>query len=129
MNITLIVDFFATVLKDIQMERSKVRPADTGRALFVSRFLMEYLLILRKKALARATADVESLPGGAEPPMVTVDAELPLTLAAQMVDMMTVRWVSARMKMAIDETPISWNELQASINCFTQIVSLRLAIF
>lgn len=41
--------FFASVLKDIRMERSKVRDADNLRALFLSRFFLEFFMAMRVK--------------------------------------------------------------------------------
>ncbi len=43
------IAFFSSVLKDIRMSRSKVRETDNLRALFLSRFFMEYFLLLRVK--------------------------------------------------------------------------------
>jgi replication fork protection complex subunit Tof1/Swi1 len=81
-----------------------VRPADTIRVLFVSRFLMEYLLELRRKA---------NKP----------DRDLPLSLVAEMTEFATIRWVVARIRMSMDDTPIAFTELQSGVDCFTQVVS------
>jgi superfamily II helicase len=47
------LDFFSSILKDIRMERQKVREADNVRALFLSTFFIEFFLCSRARALAR----------------------------------------------------------------------------
>lgn len=124
-------DFIASVLKDIRMERSKVRPADTIRALFVAAYSMEYLILLRKKALPKAEAEALKAvkdgnpPAEVEPASVKVDRELPLGWTIEMANLDSVRWVVSRMKISMDNKPVAWTELQASIDCFTYIVSFR----
>jgi replication fork protection complex subunit Tof1/Swi1 len=129
--------FFRSVIKDIRMERSKVRPSDNIRTLFVSSTLVEYLLILRGKAQTRLEASAKkerssraerSSQQKAEERKeikAKVDAEVPLGWAAEMVDIDALKWVTARMRIAFDDSPPAWTELQASIDCFTQIVSSR----
>ncbi len=129
--------FFRSVIKDIRMERSKVRPSDNIRTLFVSSTLVEYLLILRGKAQTRLEASAKkerssraerSSQQKAEERKeikAKVDAEVPLGWAAEMVDLDALKWVTARMRIAFDDSPPAWTELQASIDCFTQIVSHR----
>ncbi|TXT09069.1 hypothetical protein VHUM_02543 [Vanrija humicola] len=41
-----------------------------------------------------------------------------------MAELDTVRWVASRMKTTMDDHPPAWTELEASINCFTQILLL-----
>lgn len=112
------------------MERSKVRPADTIRALFVAAYSMEYLILLRKKALPKAEAEALKAvkdgkpPAEVEPASVKVDRELPLGWTIEMANLDSVRWVVSRMKTSMDNKPVAWTELQASIDCFTYIVSL-----
>lgn len=90
-----------------------MRPADTIRVLFVSRFLMEYLLELRRKA---------NKPDNPES-MAQIDRDLPLSLVAEMTEFATIRWVVARIRMSMDDTPIAFTELQSGVDCFTQVVS------
>lgn len=129
----LMSDFIASVLKDIRMERSKVRPADTIRALFVAAYSMEYLILLRRKEFPKAEAEaLKAVKDGVpvaevEPASVKVDRELPLGWTIEMANLDSVRWVVSRMKTSMDNKPIAWTELQASIDCFTYIVSLRVA--
>ncbi len=49
--------FFESILKDIRMSRSKIRDTDNLRTLYLTRFFVEYFLLLRTKALA--VADIE----------------------------------------------------------------------
>lgn len=117
------------------MERSKVRPTDNIRTLFVASVLVEYLLILRNKTRTRLeeTARRERSSRGertAEQKAQEqkgieekLDAEVPLGWAAEIIDLDSLRWVTARMRIAFEDTPPAWTELQAAIDCFTQIVS------
>jgi replication fork protection complex subunit Tof1/Swi1 len=55
-----------------------------------------------------------------------VDSDLPLGLVDVMADMNhtnTAKWVVARIRISMDNKPVSFNELQAGIECFTQLVS------
>ena len=138
------------------MERSKVRDTDNLRTFYLSRFFVDYLLVLREKAVAIAASEVarpagnkengigEKQVNGEAMEMVRFDANLSLGLVAEMAEIDTVRWVVGRMKATMDEkvrpTPLgaifqaderqppSWKELQECLNCFTQIVSFILAL-
>ncbi|OCF42971.1 topoisomerase 1-associated factor 1 [Kwoniella heveanensis CBS 569] len=100
--------FFASILKDIRMERSKIRPTDNLRTFFLSRFFIEYLLVLHEKEAAQGAKK----------------HELALGLVAEMVEMDNIRWLFYRLKSAMDDKPPAWTELQASLDCFTQILLL-----
>ncbi|GMK55868.1 hypothetical protein CspeluHIS016_0209240 [Cutaneotrichosporon spelunceum] len=124
--------FFRSALKDIRMERKKVRPTDNIRLLFISSALVEYLLILRDKMQVRleesaARAQKSRAERGADQKSrerkeikEKVDEELPLGLAAELVDLDSLRWVSACMRLAMEDA--AWTELEASIDTFTQIL-------
>ncbi|WVQ93115.1 hypothetical protein IAU59_000179 [Kwoniella sp. CBS 9459] len=100
--------FFASILKDIRMERSKIRPTDNLRTFFLSRFFIEYLLVLHEKGVVQGVKE----------------HELSLGLVAEMVEMDNIRWLFYRLKSAMDDKPPAWTELQASLDCFTQILLL-----
>lgn len=117
LSIVLTTDFMESVLKDIRMERSKIRPADSIRALVVSSFCMDYLLIRREKR--RAALDKN---GKNATTPEKIDEALPLGMCAVMIELDSVRFVASRMKTAMDDKPPAWTELEASIICFTQIV-------
>lgn len=130
--------FFASVLKDIRMERSKVRPSDNIRTFYLAAFFMDYLLALRRKELDAARKRKEK--GMADEEGTRL---MPLGLVGEMAEMDSVRWVVMRMKFSMEERvgqdvaclalvadrvqPPAWTELQASIDCFTQIVRSNLS--
>ncbi|KAK4685899.1 replication fork protection complex subunit TIMELESS/Tof1/Swi1, partial [Tremellales sp. Uapishka_1] len=98
--------FFATILKDIRMERSKIRPTDSIRTMVLARFFIEYLLILRSKEENPDTSALQ------------------LGLVAEMAELESVRWVVTRMKIAMEDKPPAWTELQACIDCFSHVLLL-----
>nr|XP_018259274.1 topoisomerase 1-associated factor 1 [Kwoniella dejecticola CBS 10117]OBR81432.1 topoisomerase 1-associated factor 1 [Kwoniella dejecticola CBS 10117] len=100
--------FFASILKDIRMERSKVRPSDNVRTFYLTRFFIEYLLVLRQQEEAKGSKE----------------HELNLGLVAEMAEIDSIRWLFSRMKSSMDDKPPAWTELQASLDCFTQILLL-----
>lgn len=120
--ILLTLDFMESILKDIRMERSKIRPADSIRALFVSSFCMEYLVIRRRDLKADLDKKKDTQAEGPSTAAM-VDDRLPLGMCAVMIELDSVRFVASRMKTAMDDKPPSWTELEASIICFTEIVS------
>ena len=85
--------FFASILRDIRMERSKVRDTDNVRCFYLARFFIEYLLILRQKEISKSND-----PQG----QVGQEAGLSLGLVAEMAEMDSVRWVVMRMKFTMD---------------------------
>lgn len=123
--------FFVSILKDIRMERAKIRDTDNVRTLYLSRFFMEYLLLVREKE-DKAKAEGK---GKGKAPDADAD-ELLLGYAIVMAEMDSVKWVFGRLRIALDERvsdcleciaradsqPPAWTELQACLNCFTQIV-------
>ncbi|AAW44173.2 conserved hypothetical protein [Cryptococcus deneoformans JEC21] len=102
--------FIESILRDIRMERTKIRPSDNIRVFYLSSFFIEYLLLLRHKLLEK---------GGSRRL-----EELPLGLVAQIAEMDSVKWLFARLRICWDDKPKAWTELQACIECFTQILLL-----
>ncbi|WWC73002.1 uncharacterized protein I206_106966 [Kwoniella pini CBS 10737] len=100
--------FFASILRDIRMERSKIRPTDNVRTFYLTRFFVEYLLVLRHKQEEKGQKEYD----------------LSLGLVAEMAEMDSIRWLFSRMKSSMDDKPPAWTELQASLDCFTQILLL-----
>ncbi|WVR08981.1 hypothetical protein IAU60_006041 [Kwoniella sp. DSM 27419] len=100
--------FISSILKDIKMERSKIRPTDSIRLFFISRFFIEYLLFIRHKEETEGKKD----------------HDLTLGLVIEMAEIDTVRWLFYRLKTSMDDKPPAWTELQASLDCFTQILLL-----
>ncbi|WRT69168.1 uncharacterized protein IL334_006152 [Kwoniella shivajii] len=100
--------FFSSILRDIRMERSKIRPTDNVRTFFLTRYFIEYLLTLRHKEEEKGLKQ----------------HELSLGLVAEMAEMDSIRWLFSRMKSSMDDKPPAWTELQASLDCFTQVLLL-----
>ncbi|WWC91099.1 uncharacterized protein L201_006040 [Kwoniella dendrophila CBS 6074] len=100
--------FFQSILRDIRMERSKIRPTDNVRTFYLTRFFIEYLLVLKHKEEQKSEQD----------------HRLSLSLVAEMAEMDSIRWLFSRMKSSMDDKPPAWTELQASLDCFTQILLL-----
>ncbi|ORX39175.1 timeless protein-domain-containing protein [Kockovaella imperatae] len=121
--------FFSSILKDIRMERSKVRVTDNLRTFFLSRFFVDYLLLRRDKATAEQSAKAAKAGSSSSASVevivpVKLGADLSLGLVAEMAEIDTVRWVVMRMKSTMEEKPPSYRELQACLSCFTQILLL-----
>lgn len=126
LRLRLTTAFIASVLRHIRLERDGVRPTDNVRALFVLSVMVEYLLILRRQTLSRLE-ELAKRKGGSQDSLEIqqkLDEELPLGWAAEAVDPDALRWITARMRMAMEDKPPAWTELQAAINSFTQVVSL-----
>ena len=106
------------------MERSKIRPADNTRTFALSHFFIDFLLLLRQKETDRH-AQVHSSGKDKESDAhhQSIPHELPLGLVGEMAEMDSVRWVVMRMKWTMDDKPPAYTELQACLECFTQIVS------
>lgn len=103
--------FFASVSKDIRMERPKVQPSDNLRFMFLARFFLEFFLLLRAEEHARGIDGASE--HGHDFDLVTEMAE-PLEIA----------FVTRRMKIALEDKPPNWKELHAAVECFVQIVRL-----
>lgn len=101
----IFVAFFQSILKDIRMERSKIRPTDNIRTFYLARFFVEYLLILRQKEIAQQEQDVKGkgVENGNGDGHVDPLSELSLGLVAEMAEMETVRWIVMRMKYSLDD--------------------------
>ncbi|KAE8543703.1 topoisomerase 1-associated factor 1 [Cryptococcus gattii VGV] len=57
--------FIESILRDIRMERTKIRPSDNIRVFYLSSFFIEYLLLLRHKLVEKGDSRrLEELPLG-----------------------------------------------------------------
>ncbi|SCV67720.1 BQ2448_5331 [Microbotryum intermedium] len=101
--------FFSSVLKDIRMERMKVKESDTIRFLFLSRFFVEFFLLVFQDEHARGV-DPQSEEGH------------DFALIAEMTETQSIAFVTQRMKVALEEKPPLWMDLHAGIDCFTQML-------
>jgi replication fork protection complex subunit Tof1/Swi1 len=91
------------------MERQKIKEADTIRFLFLSRFFLEFFLLVHNDELAQGIDP--SAEGGHDFDMI-----------AEMTEPMSIGFVANRMKQALEDQPILWTDLHAGIDCYTQIV-------
>ncbi|KAL7415832.1 timeless protein-domain-containing protein [Mrakia frigida] len=113
-------NFFASILKDIRMERPKIRETDNVRALFLCTFFIEFFLLSRSRVTAAAASDVK----GKGREGVDISKVWDFGYVAEFAEIDAVKWVVGRMRLVMDDKPIGWTELQAGINCFTQILLL-----
>ncbi|KZW03785.1 timeless-domain-containing protein [Exidia glandulosa HHB12029] len=103
--------FLTGLLKDIRAERAKVMEKDNLRLLFVAKWFMEYFLALNAKEKA-------ALPKGKHAERWTFD------LVADIVERPWIAWMLKRMRGALEEKPKQWTELQAGLECVTQLLLL-----
>ncbi|KAK4058290.1 Topoisomerase 1-associated factor 1 [Microbotryomycetes sp. JL221] len=101
--------FFASLLKDIRTEKPKIQQTDRIRFLFLTRFFMEFFLLLYQQEQIKSI-DPQS------------DEGHDFDLIAEMTDPQSIGFVAATMNNAMQEKPILWLDLQAGMDCFTQIL-------
>lgn len=101
--------FVSTLIKDIRSERSKITEKDHLRLLYVSKWFLEFFLASRSKA------DVGTGENG---------SKWSFGLVAQVTEREWIGWAFKRMREAVDEKPKLWTELQAGIDCLTQLLLL-----
>ncbi|KAF8558558.1 DUF757-domain-containing protein [Imleria badia] len=99
--------FLSALLKDIKSERPKIAEKDHLRLLYTTKWLLEFFLNLRSK---------ENIGDGQE--------KWNFGLVAEVTDRSWIVWVLRRMRDAMEEKPKMWNELQAGIECLTQLLLL-----
>lgn len=92
------------------MERLKVKESDIIRFLFLSRFFLEFFLLLYAEE-KRHGLDPQSEEGH------------DFDLVAEMTEPQSIGFVMQRMKTALEDKPVLWTDLHAGIDCFVQIVS------
>lgn len=99
--------FLASILKDIKSERPNVTEKDSLRLLFVAKWFLEFFLLTRARQ---------------------VDSKLSSPWSFGLIGEVTegnwMTWVLRRMRAAVEEKPKLWVELQAGIECLTQIILL-----
>ncbi|KIJ64730.1 hypothetical protein HYDPIDRAFT_181592 [Hydnomerulius pinastri MD-312] len=99
--------FLSSLLKDIKSERPKIREKDHLRLLYTTKWLLDFFLTSRSK---------ENIIDG--------QRKWNLGLIAEVTDRSWIVWVLRRMREAMEEKPKMWNELQAGIECLTQLLLL-----
>ncbi|KAG0699398.1 timeless protein-domain-containing protein [Suillus ampliporus] len=99
--------FLRSLLKDIKSERPKIKEKDHLRLLCVTKWFLDFFLTSRSNEKA-----------------VEGQRKWNLGLVAEVTDRGWIIWVLKRMRQAMDEKPKMWNELQAGIECLTQLLLL-----
>ncbi|GAA6001966.1 hypothetical protein JCM10207_003015 [Rhodosporidiobolus poonsookiae] len=102
--------FFSSVLRDIRMERLKVRESDTVRFLFLARFFLELFL------LVYADDEKRGIPHADE------ERGHDFGMIAEMTEPHAIGFVTLRMRTALEEKPPLWTDLHAGVECFTQML-------
>ncbi|KZT08354.1 timeless-domain-containing protein [Laetiporus sulphureus 93-53] len=94
--------FVSSLLKDIKAERPKITEKDNLRLLYVTKWLLEFFLAVRAKE--------------------GQNNNWKFGLIAEVTDRQWIIWVLRRMREASEDKPKLWNELQAGIECLTQLI-------
>ncbi|KDR76874.1 hypothetical protein GALMADRAFT_245966 [Galerina marginata CBS 339.88] len=102
--------FLSGLLKDIRSERPKITEKDNLRLLYVTKWFLEFFLAMRAKE-QQAKAE-------------TREDKWNFGLVAEVTERPWIIWVLKRMREAVEEKPKLWNELQAGIECLTQLLLL-----
>ena len=92
------------------MERAKVQATDTLRFLFLTRFFLEFFLLLRVDEEKRG--------------VLIVNGEMvhDFDLVAVMTEPSSIAFVTAVMKSTLDLKSPDWTVVHAAVDCFTQVV-------
>ncbi|THH00303.1 hypothetical protein EW026_g2191 [Hermanssonia centrifuga] len=98
-----VLAFLASLLKDIKAERPKITEKDNLRLLYIMKWFLEFFLCQR-------VSDKEQ--------------SWSFGLVAEVAERNWIGWVLKRMRQAMEEKPKSWTELQAGVECLTQLVLL-----
>ncbi|GAA6000092.1 Tof1p [Rhodotorula paludigena] len=102
--------FFSSVLRDIRMERLKVRESDTVRFLYLSAFFLDFFLLVYRDDEARGISHLDEERGH------------DFGMIAELTEPHAIGFVTMRMKNALEEKPPLWTDLHAGVECFTQML-------
>lgn len=102
--------FLASLLKDIRSERAKVTEKDNLRLLFLAKWFIDFFLCARARDSERG---------------VSKEDEMEFALVVEVVQRSWAGWVIRRMREAWEDKPKQWTELQAGIECLTQLVRMN----
>ncbi|KAF9556074.1 timeless-domain-containing protein [Agrocybe pediades] len=100
--------FLSGLLKDIRSERPKITEKDNLRLLYVTKWFLEFFLAMRSNE-QRSKDGQDKFNFGH---------------VAEVTERSWIIWVLKRMRGAVEEKPKAWNELQAGIECLTQLLLL-----
>jgi replication fork protection complex subunit Tof1/Swi1 len=99
--------FLASLLKDIRSERPKVTEKDNLRLLFVTKWFIDFFLCVRTMDSQRGASKED---------------EMEFALVVEVIQRSWAGWVIRRMREAWEDKPRKWTELQAGVECLTQLV-------
>ncbi|THH04072.1 hypothetical protein EW145_g5791 [Phellinidium pouzarii] len=109
--------FLASLLKDIKSERPKIMEKDHLRLLFITKWFLEFFLCVRTSQIEDSQKkDTQKASLNAE----TWD----FSLVAEVIERSWIIWILKRMREAVEDKPKLWTELQAGIECLTQLLQL-----
>lgn len=100
----------SALLKDIRLERAKIVEKDHIRLLFITKWFLDFFLTMREKEKEKVSPDT------------TLKWDFGLIAAAT--EREWIVWVLKRMRGAVEDKPKSWTELQAGVECLTQLLLL-----
>ncbi|KAF5325413.1 hypothetical protein D9619_010000 [Psilocybe cf. subviscida] len=100
--------FLAGLLKDIRSERPKITEKDNIRLLYVTKWFLEFFLLMQTKE-QKEKGSTERWNFGR---------------IAEVTERTWIIWVLKRMREAVEEKPKAWTELQAGVECLTQLLLL-----
>jgi len=105
--------FLTALLKDIRMERDKVRETDHLRLLFVTRWWTEFFLGQRASSTATSTSG----------------QKWTFSLISQILERDWILWVLKRIREASEEKPKAWTEIQAGVECLGVLIGVIDSMF
>ncbi|KAI5121938.1 hypothetical protein M0805_000267 [Coniferiporia weirii] len=109
--------FLASLLKDIKSERPKIKEKDHLRLLFATKWFLEFFLSVRAGQIEKSQKKDAQKAGE----NVSI---WPFDLVAEVIERSWIVWVLKRMREAVEDKPKLWTELQAGIECLTQLLQL-----
>ncbi|KAJ4477289.1 timeless protein-domain-containing protein [Lentinula aciculospora] len=115
--------FLSMLLKDIRSERAKITEKDNLRLLYVTKWFLDFFFSRRTPALKSKAAQSS---------VANEDLDIQkfsFSLVAEVLERPWIIWVLKRMREAVDEKPKAWTELQAGIECITQLLLLIDSMF
>ncbi|KAI0089435.1 timeless protein-domain-containing protein [Irpex rosettiformis] len=95
--------FLASLLKDIKAERAKISEKDHLRLLYLTKWFLDFFLCQRANDKS-ATWD--------------------FSMITEVTEAGWIVWVLKRMREAMEDKPKLWTELQAGVECLTQLILL-----
>lgn len=87
------------MLKDIRMERPKIRETDNVRALFLCTFFIEFFLLSRSRLTAAAASDVK----GKGREEADISKTWDFGYVAEFAEIDAVKWVVGRMRLVMED--------------------------